>query len=78
MENVKIEKLKCDILGDFQTMWVDRSWVFIGIHYFEVEETVASLKNQYPSDKSNNSVNSNNLIWNSLTSTAEEEAESEI
>ena len=70
VENVKIEKLKCDILGDFQTMWVDRSWVFIGIHYFEVEETVASLKNQYPSDKSNNSVNSNNLIWNSLTSTS--------
>ena len=22
MENTKIEKLKCDILGDFQTLWI--------------------------------------------------------
>ena len=29
VENAKIENLKCDILGDFQTLWrsvIDQSW----------------------------------------------------
>ena len=26
VENAKIQKFKCDIFGDFQTLWVNQSW----------------------------------------------------
>ena len=28
VENVKIEKFKCDILGDFQTLWLGSIFIF--------------------------------------------------
>ena len=31
VENVKVEKLKWDILGDFQTLWKDTSQTAVGL-----------------------------------------------
>ena len=37
VENVKIEKVKCDILGNFQTLWVRKSGLKKSIVWPKIE-----------------------------------------
>ena len=59
VENAKIQKFKCDILGDFQTLWCDKK----DCDYCDFFTTLSSPPFQQNVTKSKTQLSTKRLFW---------------